>query len=238
MSIQESHQDSLNNRNLQEQMRIIPIDWDKILAHTSNIVRQQGSDVVNRMNSHIAVWVHGPNIGKIRIERKMRFENTSIFDTISVEKAKQLFTRKIHLRWKEAGEQKLLSDNVINFWLKSPKLRKEIYHTPVQTAYRRSPLVKWLDTHLNDPLALSPIRFNSFNPRKLIYETFLAHVNSSDDWTPKKISQEFYKMMPLTKPEKGMRCRKRGISCIFIPSVDYCAKLLQNWQSDDLHIVF
>jgi hypothetical protein len=63
-------------------------------------------------------------------------------------------------------------------------------------------------------------------------------VNSSDDWTPKKISQEFYKMMPLTKPEKGMRCRKRGISCLFIPSVDYCAKLLQNWQSDDLNIVF
>ena len=77
MSIQET----LNNENLQEQMKIIPIDWDKILAHTSNIVRQQASDVVNRMNSHIAVWMNGPNIGKIRIERRMRFENRSVFES-------------------------------------------------------------------------------------------------------------------------------------------------------------
>jgi hypothetical protein len=239
MSIQESHQQNLNNENLQQQMKIIPIDWDEILKHTSNIVRDQAADVVNRMNGHVALWMNGPNIGKLRIERHLRFENRrSVFDTITVAVAKQLFNRKIQLRWKEAGEQKKLSDNVISFWLKSPQLRKEIYHTPVRTPYRRSPLVKWLETSLNDPLGFSIVRFNSFNPRKIIYESFLPHVNSSEDWTPKKISQEFYKMMPLTKPEKGLRCRKRGISCIFIPSVDYCSKLLKNWQSEEINLVF
>jgi hypothetical protein len=232
------NQEELNNQNLQEQMKIISIDWDKILAHTSNIVRQQAADVVNRMNAHFSLFMNGPQIGRIRIERKMRFENRSIFDIITIEKAKQLFNRKIRIRWKENGEQKKLSENVITFWLKSPQLRKETYHTPVRTPYRRSPLVKWLETILHDPLGFSIVRFNSFNPRKLVYESFLPHVNSSDDWTPKKISQEFYKMMPLTKPEKGMRCRKRGVSCIFIPSVDYCAKLLQNWQSDEINLVF
>ena len=239
MSIKESHQQALNNENLQEQMKIIPIDWDKILKHTSNIVRQQGSDVVKRMNAHFAVWMNGPQIGKIRIERKMRFENRPVFDTISVGRATQLFTRKINLRWKEKnGEQKKLSENGIIFWLKSPQLRKEIYHTSVQTPYRRSPLVSWLETNLNDPLGFSPVHFNSYNPRKIIYETFLQHVNSTDGWSPKKISQLFYKMIPLSKPAKGHRLRKRGISCIFIPSVDHCAKLLQNWQSDDLNLVF
>jgi hypothetical protein len=48
---QESHQQTLNNQNLQEQLKIIPIDWDEILKHTSNIVRQQAIDVVNRMNA-------------------------------------------------------------------------------------------------------------------------------------------------------------------------------------------
>ena len=235
---QESHQKTLNNQNLQEQMKIISIDWDEILKQTSKIVRQQAIDVVNRMNAHFSLIMNGSQIGKLRIERKMRFENRSIFDTISVEKAKQMFTRKINFSWKENGVQKKLSDNIINFWLKSPQIRKEIYHTPVQTPYRRSPLVKWLEINLNDPLGFSLIRFNSYNPRKIIYETFLSHVNSSDDWTPKKISQEFYKMLPLSKPTKGHRLRKRGISCIFIPSVDYCSKLLKNWQSDDLHIVF
>ena len=235
---QESHQQSLNNQNLQEQMRIIPIDWEKILAQTSKIVRQQAIEVVNRMNAHFSLFMNGPQIGKIRIERKMRFEKRSVFDIITVEKAKQLFTRKIHFRWKEAGEEKKLTDNVINFWIKSPQLRKEIYHTPVQTPIRRSPLVKWLETNLNDPLGFSPVHFNSYNPRKIIYETFMLHVQSCDDWTPKKISQEFYKMIPLCKPAKGHRLRKRGISCIFIPSKEYCAKLLQNWQSDEIKLVF
>jgi hypothetical protein len=71
----------------------------------------------------------------------MRFENRPVFDTITVEKARQLFTRKINFRWRENGEQKKLSENVITFWRKSPQLRKEIFHTPVQTPYRRSPLV-------------------------------------------------------------------------------------------------
>jgi hypothetical protein len=232
------NQEELNNQNLQEQMKIISIDWDKILAHTSNIVRQQAADVVNRMNAHFSLFLNGPNIGKIRIERKMRFVNGSIFDIITVAVAKQLFNRKIRIHWKENGEQKKLSDNVVNFWIKSPQLRKEIYHTPVRTPIRRSPLVKWLETNLDNPLGLSPVKFGKLNDRKTIYETFLSHVNSSDDWTPKKISQEFYKMIPLSKPAKGHRLRKRGISCIFIPSVDYCAKLLQNWQSDEINLVF
>ena len=231
------------NKHLQEQMRIVPIDWDKILAKNAEGARQQAYDVIKRMNSHFAIFMNGPNIGKIRIERKLRFSEQSIFDTISVAKAKQLFNRKLHLSWAEYGEKKNWSKNVISLWLDGdPSNRKEIYHTPdhthdhtpVQSGYIPSPLVKWLEYHLNDPLGSSPIRFNSFNPRNVVYATFIEHANESHDWTPKGISVEFYKMMPLTKPNKGHRVRKRGISCIFIPSVEYCLKLLQNWQSDEI----
>ena len=168
----------------------------------------------------------------------MRFEERNICDTISVEKAKQLFPRKLHLRWIEAGEQQKMISNIISVWLNSSQKRNEIYHIPIQTPIRRSPLVRWLAEHLNDPLALSPIRFGGLNSRKLIYESFLSCVNATSDWNSKSISQEFYKMLPLSKPMKNHRLRRRGVDVIFIPSKSYCEKLLQQWQSNDINLIF
>jgi len=183
--------------------------------------------------------MNGQQIGKIRIKRQLRLEHRSIFDTITIEKAQQLFNRKIHLCWKENGVQKKVSENVIKFWLKSPQLRKEIYYTPVQTELRHSPMVAWLGTHvMNDPYLLSPVRFGQLNERAIIYETFLAEVNETDGWNPKKISNEFYHFFPQSKPRKNTRVRKNGIACIYIPNREHCEEIFAKLQSCDINLIF
>ena len=132
-----------------------------------------------------------------------------------------------------------MNKNIINFWINSSKYRKEEYPSPVQTELRHSPIVAWLGTHvMNDPYLLSPVRFGQLNERSIIYETFLAEVNETDGWNPKKISNEFYHFFPQSKPRKNTRVRKNGIACIFIPNREYCEEIFVKLQSHDINLIF
>ena len=237
-----SHQESLNNDNLRRQREIIPIDFDKILAKNQQVFPSLPSmlkyctNVMTGLNKHLSIIMSGNDIGKLRIVQ-MRRDNEPAIDVISISKAKHLFTRCINIKWNNNGEIKKMKKNIIEFWLNSSKYRKEEY-PHVQTEYRRSPLVKWLATHLHDPYKLSPVIFGQLNNRKTIYSSFEMFVNEVDGWNPKRISSEFYRMLPPSKPRKYHRVRQKGKSMIYIPDRTYCEKLLKQWTSSDVNLIF
>ena len=129
--------------------------------------------------------------------------------------------------------------NIIDLWLRSPTIRNELYCTR-QTSSWQSPVVLWLQTQLNKCPSLSTIRFGGLNNRQEIYRTFLNELNDTEamDWTPKRISQEFYAILPESRPKKGARTRVKGVPCIFIPQLHVCRKYLEQYNNTNINIRF
>lgn len=240
MSIQEN----LNNQNLQRQREIVPIYFDEIIAtptvfKTIRLMREYAKRVLDRLNIHFGLIMTGENIGKIQVLHKRRETNDTVLNVITVNKAKEIYTRHIDIRWIGTdGTVSRMKKNIIDFWMKSPKYRREIYPSPVQTELRQSPIVSWLATHINDPFALSPVRFGQLNDRNMVYDTFRNEVNATEEWTAKRISECFYHYLPQSRPRKGYRCRIRGVSMIYIPKKAYCERILVNLQSHDINLMF
>jgi hypothetical protein len=223
-----------------------PIDWAEILKQTEKIftpktVRAYLVSVVDKMNKHFAIWMDGPKMGKIRITRRPRHGTTPVVVSVSVWRARQLFPHMLQVRWLlESGIQKTLFRNVINLWSCS-RNRKEIYQEiPRQTSpLCHSPVIEWLKLQLALPEELCEIKWGGLNVRRTLYESFLETIKYPEDWTPKKISQEFYRTLPACRPATGVRVRRNGVACMHMPSRESCNTLLEHWaqkyeSSDEL----
>jgi hypothetical protein len=224
------------HQELNENNQIIPINWNEILNYpdaifTPRSVREFISAVVNKMNGHFAIFVTGNNNGKLQVTHRQRFNDVLIVDIMTIERAKTLFTRRLHARWIEQGKSKKIFKSVIDIFVHYSSYRKEIYEPPIQQALAyQSPVKKWLATQLLACPSLCPIIFGALNPRKIIYDTFLQEVNIKQNWSTKRICNEIYFSMPSTKPDHGKRIRRGKISMMWIPSRSYCEELLKNWQ--------
>lgn len=137
-----------------EQTVVFPIDW-KNLLHTNRppqspqAVREYLNNVIERMNQHFAVVMHGPMTGKIMVTRESRAPDAqpeSIF--VSVWRARSLFPRKIQLRWAENGQSRTLFKPALDVWLRS-SARREIIPGAVKSPAH--PVVKWLRALLSPP---------------------------------------------------------------------------------------
>ena len=195
--------------------------------------------IVQRMNAHFQIHMDGNQIGKLRITRFRRHDGHQIVDTVSTGKAKQLFPTKLKFKWKYKNEQKMFNMNVIDVFIRSPKIRNELYETD-QLQIRQSPVVLWLQTQLSECPSLSTIRFGRLNHRQEIYRTFKQELNDVEamDWTCKRISQEFYAMLPETRPKKGARTRVKGVPCIFIPQFHVCQRYLEQYNNSNINLRF
>jgi hypothetical protein len=214
---------------------IIPIDWNDILNYpdakfTPRSIREFIAAVVNKMNKHFAIFVTGNNNGKLQVTHQQRLNDALIVDIMSIERAKTLFTRRLHAKWTEQGKSKKIFKSVIDIFVHYSSHRKEIYEPPIQALAYQSPVKKWLATQLLTCPSLCPIIFGALNARKIIYDTFLEEVNIKQNWSIKRICNQFYNSMPSTKPDHGKRIRRGKISMMWIPSRSYCEELLKNWQ--------
>jgi|TARA_B110000208_G_scaffold103877_1_gene129081 hypothetical protein len=240
-----THSTQLNNQNLtdQHQQAIAPIDFEWILNPKKNDLKNLPfsyiKSIVQRMNAHFQIHMDGNQIGKLRITRFRRHDGHQIVDTVSTGKAKQLFPTKLKFKWKYKNEQKMFNMNVIDVFIRSPKIRNELYETD-QLQIRQSPVVLWLQTQLSECPSLSTIRFGRLNHRQEIYRTFKQELNDVEamDWTCKRISQEFYAMLPETRPKKGARTRVKGVPCIFIPQFHVCQRYLEQYNNSNINLRF
>jgi len=241
MESHQNHQIILNNQNLQRQLEIVPIDFDFIISNpkvfkTVNLMREYGANVIDRLNTHIGLIMAGKDTGKIEVTLKKKETNEPFFNIITVAKAKQIYNRNVHFRWISEGKLSRKKMNIIDFWILSPNYRREIYPCSSQTEIRQSPIVSWLETHIDDPFGLSIIRFGQLNERKVIYETF--RLNATEEWSEKRISECFYHFLPKSRPRKGHRCRIRGVGMIYIPNKEYCEQILVQIQSHNINLIF
>ena len=240
-----THSTQLNNQNLtdQHQQAIAPIDFEWILNPKKNDLKNLPfsyiKSIVQRMNAHFQIHMDGNQIGKLRITRFRRHDGHQIVDTVSTGKAKQLFPTKLKFKWKYKNEQKMFNMNVIDVFIRSPKIRNELYETD-QLQIRQSPVVLWLQTQLSECPSLSTIRFGRLNHRQEIYRTFKQELNDVEamDWTCKRISQEFYAMLPETRPKKGARTRVKGVPCIFIPQFHVYQRYLEQYNNSNINLRF
>jgi hypothetical protein len=236
-----NHQENLNNRNLQRQLEIVPIDFDNIISTTTvfknvKLMREYGANVIERLNVHMGLIMAGKDTGKIEVTLKKKETNEPFFNIITVANAKKIYNRNVKFQWISEGTVSIKKMNIIEFWIKSPSFRREIYPSTVQTEIRQNPIVKWLATHIDDPFGLSIVRFGQLNERRVIYDTF--RLNTTEEWSEKRISECFYHFLPQSRPRKGYRCRIRGVSMIYIPKKAYCERILVNLQTHDINIMF
>jgi hypothetical protein len=240
-----THSTQLNNQNLTNQQAIIPIDFDSILIpkpknNDLKNIHQYIKGIVERMNLHFQIHMDGIHIGKIRITRFRRHDGHPIVDTVSICKAKQLFPMKLKFNWKNKNVQEKFNMNMIDVFIRSPHIRNELYETDQLQLRQQSPVVLWLQTQLRECPSLCTIRFGRLNHRQEIYRTFKQELNDLEamDWPPKRISQEFYSMLPESRPKKGARTRVNGIPCIFIPQFHVCQKYLEQYNNTNINIRF
>ena len=241
-----THSTQLNNQNLtdQHQQAIAPIDFEWILNPKKNDLKNLPfsyiKSIVQRMNAHFQIHMDGIHIGKIRITRFRRHDRQRIDNIVSIDKAKHLFPIKVKFNWKNKNVKKKFNMNVVDLWIRSPKIRNELYCTDQLPKLQQSPVLLWLQTQLSECPSLCTIRFGRLNERQEIYRTFKQELNDLEalDWTSKRISQEFYSMLPETRPKKGARTRVKGVPCIFIPQFHVCRKYLEQYNNTNINIRF
>ena len=200
------------------QMSSIP--FDVILQHPAKLtpisVRTYLKTVVEKLNQYFGFICDGPNICKLCLTRN------NVDNIVTVAQARHLFPYKVNIRWIESKKQKIFFKNVVDIFVQSSN-RREIYHDRPFIKID-SPVKLWLKYQLSLESCL--LKWDGLNARSLVYSTFLDHVSNANDYTPKKISQEIYKCMPICRPTT--RVRSCGVSMIYLPSISYCQQVVEH----------
>ena len=211
-----------------------PIPFDDILYHpskrfTSKSVRKYLWQVIEKMNQYFAILMDGPSMCKLRVTRQGT-KTAEVAVNMSVWRAKQLFPRMVHCKWIENDKPKVLFRNVIDLFLQS-RNRREMYHEPQAFAgapLQESYVIEWLKTQLSLPEECCPIKWGGLNTRQLLYDSFLENMPHPEQWSARRISQEFYKTLPSSRPTK--RVRRSGVAVMYLPTRDRCSLIVDRWD--------
>ena len=221
----------------------VPIDWESILKHdcdsfTPKSVRAYLSGVVEKMNRHFSVIMFGYDFGKIQVTHFNRTASVPDHVTISVSKARQLFSKCVYCRWVENGKRKKIFKKAIEFWLAS-STRKELYFQPVKSTQIKSEPVKlFIERLVNSSESSLQLKLPGLNTRSSVYQLFEeSQTTLTADWNPKSISQEIYRVIPMSRPTRGKRVRKNGIACIWLPTKEILCSILQD-LNDNPRLLF
>ena len=234
---------TLNNLTFRQQAEMTnanttvcePIPFDTILQQptarfTPKSVRRYILQVVERLNHYFQIWMDGPNMCKLRVLRNGR-TTAQVAVNLSVWRAKQLFPRMVCCKWVEAGKKKTLFRNVIDLFLQA-RNRKEIYHESqafISSPLQHSHVVEWLKTQLALPEECCSVKWGGLNTRQLLYDSFVEDMPHPQDWSPKRISQSIYKLLPSCRPDAGKRVRRMGVASMYIPTRERCSIVLERW---------
>ena len=209
--------------SVQDNTGYVPIDWQSILKHdcdsfTPKSVRAYLSGVVEKMNRHFSVIMFGHDFGRIQVTHYSRTASVPDHVTISVSKARQLFSKCVYVRWAENGKRKKILKKAIEFWLDSNN-RKELYYQPVKSTQIKSEPVKlFIERLVNSSESSLQLKLPGLNTRSSVYQLFEeTQTTLTADWNPKSISSELYRVIPHSRPSPGKRVRKKAFhaySCL------------------------
>ena len=216
-----------------------PIQWDWILARNvpkfkARSVRAYLVGVCNKINTHFAIVMSGPQIGSIEVTRQNRIPDAPpIKVVLSPYRCQQLFTRRVNIKWWEDDKVKKLNMTAFRLWMQS-RNRREVqpeYNLPQQPP---NIAVQWLKRMLSlSETGACPIKFNCANNRQDVYNSWWEMVDQKDEWHPRRISEAIYKLLPASKPEKRRRWKGRAV--IDIPDIDTCQDAFRNCNPAPLH---
>ena len=219
---------------------VVPIDWESITAPArvgvvnALQVRQILNELVESCNKIFSIVMDGPLMNKIAVKRQRRDGCGQKTVYLTIWRCQSLFgNHKVDLRWKESGQSRHLFMSVLSIWFKSSQRRTE-YHTRnqhVDDSQSRdgpfqppNPVLKWLERILGHPEEASPVAFGAFNARKRIIEDVHSSIQASGssivEWNAKKVWQEYYRLLPGTRPAKGFRTRRKGQDVVYVPRHD------------------
>jgi hypothetical protein len=228
--------------SVQDNTGYVPINWNAILDHnhrefTPESVRTYLSTTVEKMNRHFSVIMFGHDLGKIQVTHYSRTGSVPDNVTISMSKSRQLFSKCVYCRWIENGKRKKIFKKAIEFWLVS-STRKELYFQPVKSTQIKSEPVKlFIERLVNSSESSLQLKLPGLNTRSSVYQLFEATQTTPSDWNPKSISQEIYRVIPISRPSPGKRVRKNGIACIYLPSKEILCSILQD-LNDNARLLF
>ena len=212
----------------------VNIDWDSVLDHnqkefTPKSVRAYLFGVVEKMNRHFSVIMIGQHdFGKIQVTHYSMTGSLPDNVTISVSKARSLFSKRIQCHWVENGKRKKIFKPAIEFWLASSH-RKELYFQPIKSTQVKSQPVKlFIERLVNSSESSLQLKLPGLNTRTSVYQLFEETQTTPSDWNPKSISCEIYRVLPMSRPSPGKRVRKNGIACIWLPSKEILISILQD----------
>ena len=221
-----------------------PIDWNAILDHnhrefTPESVRTYLSTTVEKMNHHFSVIMFGHDFGKIQVTHYSRTASVPDNVTISVSKARSLFSKCVYVRWAENGKRKKILKKAIEFWLDSNN-RKELYFQPIKSTQIKSEPVKlFIERLVNSSESSLQLKLPGLNTRSSVYQLFEeTQTTLTADWNPKSISSELYRVLPMSRPSPGKRVRKNGIACIWLPSKEILCSILQDLNDNNSRLLF
>ena len=224
---------TLSNAN---QTVVEPINWTLILSPsalswTPRSVRAYLNTVTERLNAHFGFIMSGPDIGKIEVTRLNRVpELPPIKVNLTYWRMDQLFPQKISLSWVENDKKMKLHMSAFEMWSKS-RNRREIQPVALIPDHPQEIAVEWLKESLSTARTdACAIEFGRSNVRQHIYESWWEFVgnHAADDWSPKRISEQIYRLLPAARPGKGRRERVRGVSVMYIPTQEECLEMIAN----------
>ena len=217
-----------------------PINFELILAKTApkwtpRSVRAYLNAVCEQLNGHFGYIISGKDIGKIQVTRLNRIPSEPpIKVNLSYWRMQQMFPQKISLRWTENNKPMKLHMSAFDMWSKS-RNRREIQ--PIASMPDQPPEIatEWLKEMLSTANTdVCPIKFGRANVRQNVYESWHEFVGSSDDWSPKRISEQIYRLLPAARPKKRFRERIKGIAVIYIPTQEDCWNMIAESQTEPL----
>ena len=218
---------------------VTPIDWNTVCAPARGIgvvsgqrVRQILNQLVANCNKIFSMVMDGPYMNRIAVTRQRRDGRGQKTAYLSVWRCQSLFgNHNVDLRWKESGQSRHLFMSMFSLWLKSSQ-RRTVYHTQhVDDSQSRdgpfqppNPVLEWLERILGHPEEASPVAFGAFNARKRIIDDVHSSIQASGssivEWPAKKVWQEFYRLLPGTRPARGYRTRHKGQDVVYVPRHD------------------
>ena len=122
--------------------------------------------------------------------------------------------------------------SIFTIWFKSSQRREchAAQHADQNTTYQHAceppnPVLTWLKSLLGYPADTCPVDFGAYNARKRIVEDVHAHMEEASgdsilEWHPKRIWQEYYRLLPGTRPARGYRTRRKGHDVVYVPRHD------------------
>ena len=218
---------------------VVPVDWNAIAAPARGIgivtgqrVRQILNQLVISINQHFCM-MDGPYINRVAVTPKTRWSRPE--DGVLIHMALSIALWPPQSGFALAGVRPIKAPVYVYLYYlvkvlteKGSAMQLSMPTKTLRTnmrASRQIPCLRGWRAFLATRQTRARLTFGAYNARKRIVEDVHAQMEEASgdsilEWHPKRIWQEYYRLLPGTRPAKGYRTRRRGQDVIYVPRRD------------------